>query len=93
MEKSTGAIALALSFVLILLAAQRFAGVDWKLALVLLCGGALAAGFAASVNKVSSPSKTNAAGRGIGMALRLLLGAFAIACMVTGGLWLLARIG
>jgi hypothetical protein len=92
MEKGTGFIALALSFVLILFAAQRFAGVDWKLGLVLLIGGALAAGFAGSVNKVSS-STTNAAGRGIGMVLRLLLGAFAIACMVTGGLWLLARMG
>ena len=90
MEKSSSFIALALTFVLILLAAQRFAGVDWKLALVLLIGGALAAGFAASTAKVS-PS-TPAAGRGIGMVLRLILGAFAIACMVTGGLWLLARI-
>ena len=94
MEKGSGIIALVLTFALVLFVAQRIGGIEWPSALVLLLGGALAAGFASSVGKRTTTRQPEPAalGGGIATVFRIVIGAIAITCMVTGGLWLVARI-
>lgn len=92
MKKGGGTIALVVTLAFILLAVHRVGGIEWPLALVLLLGGALAAGFAASVGRrpAEVAGATPRMGAGTGLVLHILIGAFAIACMVVGGLWLVA---
>ena len=90
MGRGLGFIAFGVALVMALFVAHRIAGVQWQLALVLLLGGALVAGFAASVCRAAVAREHRSLGTAIGMVLRILLGAFAIACMVAGGLWLVA---
>lgn len=90
MGKGLGFIAFIIALLMTLFVAHRIGGVQWPLTLVLLVGGALVAGFAASVGRAGVARERRSLGTGIGMVLRILLGAFAIACMVAGGLWLLA---
>ena len=90
MGKGLGFIAFVIALLMTLFVAHRIGGVQWQLALVLLVGGALVAGFASSVSRAVVSRERNSAGSSIGMALRILLGAFAIACMVAGGVWLVS---
>ena len=90
MGKGLGFIAFIIALLMTLFVAHRIGGVQWPLALVLLVGGALVAGFASSVNRAVVARERGNAGTRIGMAMRILLGAFAIACMVAGGLWMVA---
>lgn len=90
MGKGLGIIAFVIALLMTLFVAHRIGGVQWQLALVLLIGGALIAGFASSVSRAVVPRERNSAGSSIGMALRILLGASAIACMVAGGVWLVS---
>ena len=89
MKKLGGSIALVLIFLLLLVIAQRIGGIEWPVASVLLTGGALAAGFAGSV--ADHGGANSGTGGGIALVFRILIGAFAIACMVVGGFWLVAR--
>ena len=90
MGKGLGFIAFVIALLMTLFVAHRIGGVQWQLALVLLIGGALVAGFASSVSRAVVSRERNSVGSSIGMALRILLGAFAIACMVAGGVWLVS---
>ncbi len=92
MGKGSGTIALVVTFVLVLFAAQRIGGIEWQLALILLTGGALAAWFASSVGKRATRRSSGATSSGTAAVVRILAGAFAIACMVVGGLWLVDRV-
>lgn len=69
--------------------ACRIAGMEPVTAIILLLGGALAAGFAASVHKAlhATQAGTPAAGRVIGFVFRIAIGAAVIACMVAAALW------
>lgn len=93
MKKTIGFVALVVVFAVTAAASARIAGIGFPLAIVLLAGGALAAGFAASVRDAvqKGGGDTHAVGRGAGIALRILIGAFVIACMVAGGLWLIGQ--
>lgn len=90
MGKGLGFIAFVIALLMTLFVAHRIGGVQWQLALVLLIGGALIAGFATSVSQAVVARERGTAGTRIGMVVRILLGAFAIACMVAGGVWLVS---
>ncbi len=89
MKKIGRSIALVLTFLLLLVTAKRIGGIEWPVALVLLTGGALAAGFAGSV--ANRDGANSGMGGGIALVFRILIGAFAIACIAAGGFWLVAR--
>lgn len=96
MERNMGTLALVATCALCLAVAHGMAGIQWPVALVLLVGGALAAGFAASTGKAAVAAGRHdrpALGRAAGLVIRILSGAVAIACMVAGGLWWVARLG